>query len=271
MAAHRYWALGLLARIGSGNGVSLAEVQMRGSPGGADLCTGGTASGTGSFGLVAGNAFDNDDNTIWYNAATSGMYTRLSYDFGSAVDIVEILVRNPPSGGTNGLPGVTYGPAHCRVEWSDDGTTWHIGSPSSILSGLGNSDEMVISGVSDAAPGSATLDSPLFLETFARDWPAAIKVLDPPVMLVRVFIGGDGRIVGTVSIKGTPNVPVRRRVRLYREVDGACVGEQWSDATTGAYAFVGFDRTITYTVLAYDGPRVFKATLADGVIPELIP
>jgi hypothetical protein len=120
-----------------------------------------------------------------------------------------------------------------------------------------------------ALPEVGIQTDPLALRSWAPTWPNPI-LLDGPIMLLRALIGGDGRIVGTVSIKGTPNVPVRRRVRLHREVDGVCVGERWSDAVTGAYEFFGFDRTITYTVLAYDGPRVFKATVADGVIPELI-
>lgn len=270
MAAHRYWALSLSARPGSGNGVSLAEVQMRGIPGGPDLCTGGTASGISSFGLVAANAFDDNNTTIWHNAATGGDYVRLSYDFGSAVDIVEMLVRNAPAGGTTGLPGSQFGPAHARVQWSDNGSIWRTGSPSPVLASLLDAEEMIISGVSDAL-ASAALDVPLGLQCFAPTWTSPISLLHGPIMPLRAFIGGDGRIVGTVSIKGTPNSPVRRRVRLIREIDGICVAEQWSDAVTGAYAFAGFDRTITYTVLAYDGPRVFKATVADGVIPELIP
>lgn len=271
MAAHRYWALSLLARDGAGNGVSVAEVEMRGTPGGADLCTGGTAGGAFTSSLPPANAFDDNNSTIWYNGSTGGGFVRLSYDFGAAVDIVELRVRNSPSGGTAGLPGATFGPAFGRVEWSDDGTTWKIGVPALSLGVLGNAEEMVIGGVSDAAPPGRALAAPPTLQCFPPAWPASPRTIAPPVMLVRVFVGGNGRIVGTVTIKGTPNVPVRRRVRLYREIDGVCVGEQWSDAVTGAYAFVGFDRTITYTVLAYDGPRVFKATLADGVIPELIP
>jgi hypothetical protein len=45
---------------------------------------------------------------------------------------------------------------------------------------------------------------------------------------------GRGRISGTVKDKGTPNMPVRRRVRLYQDRDGLLVRETWSDATTGA-------------------------------------
>lgn len=270
MAAHRYWGLGLLNRVGSGNGVSLAEVEMRGTPGGPDLCVGGTAGGVSSFGLVPANAFDNSNTTIWHNAATGGVHARLFYDFGTPVDIVEIWVRNAPSGGTTGLPGSTFGPAHARVEWSDNGSTWRTGSPSQVLFELGDGGEALLSGVSDVLAG-ASLDAPLGLQCFASTWPTTPVLLDGPIMPLRVSWGGDGRIVGTVTIKGTPNVPVRRRVRLIREIDGVCVGEQWSDPVTGAYSFSGYDRTITYTVLAYDGPRVFKATVADGVIPELIP
>ena len=55
--------------------------------------------------------------------------------------------------------------------------------------------------------------------------------------------GGPGRITGTVEEKATPNLPLRRRVRLHRDVDGLCVRETWSDAATGAYAFTDINPT----------------------------
>ena len=62
MAAHRYWGLYVTARAGSGNGVTVGEIEMRGTPGGADLCTGGTAPLLGRFHLrlvrVAGHPAD---------------------------------------------------------------------------------------------------------------------------------------------------------------------------------------------------------------------
>jgi hypothetical protein len=92
-----------------------------------------------------------------------------------------------------------------------------------------------------------------------------------PGLVRRLTHGGFGRIAGTVKVKGTPDLAVRRRVRLIREIDAVCVAETWSDPTTGAYEFVGFDPLQRYTVLSYDGPRVFRAAVQDNVTPEAWP
>jgi hypothetical protein len=92
-----------------------------------------------------------------------------------------------------------------------------------------------------------------------------------PGLVLRLTHGGFGRVAGTVKVKGTPDLAVRRRVRLVRERDGICVGETWSNATTGAYEFTGIDPAERYTVLSYDGPRVFRAAVQDNVTPEAWP
>lgn len=80
--------------------------------------------------------------------------------------------------------------------------------------------------------------------------------------------GGDGTIVGTVKVKGTPsNAPVSRKVRLIRDVDAICIREVWSDPVTGGYAFTEIDGTLSYTVLSYDYTESFRAVVADRVVP----
>lgn len=88
------------------------------------------------------------------------------------------------------------------------------------------------------------------------------------LFLRRVDYGGNGKVSGTVKIKGTPNVAVARRVRLIRDLDGVCVAETWSDPDTGAYEFLGFDPLERYTVLAYDYQQSFRAVVADNLTPE---
>ena len=117
--------------------------------------------------------------------------------------------------------------------------------------------------------GAIGLTRPASLQAFPPTWPARIVGLTPPPPVYRAFWGGLGRIVGTTKIKGTPNTPVSRRVRLIREVDAVCVGERWSDPVTGGYAFNGFDPLQLYTVIVYDGPRVFRAAVQDAVVPEV--
>ena len=83
--------------------------------------------------------------------------------------------------------------------------------------------------------------------------------------------GGPGRIIGTVEEKATPNLPMRRRVRLHRDVDGLCVRETWSDAATGAYEFTDINPAYRYTAIAYDYAHNHRAVAADNLTPEVTP
>ena len=114
-----------------------------------------------------------------------------------------------------------------------------------------------------------TLLNPLgSLQAFPPTWPAQPKVLPGAERVLRVDWGGKGRVRGTVKILGTPDAPVRRAVRLVRELDGVCVAQVISDPVTGAYEFSGFDPLQKYTVLAYDLPGGFRAAIASGVTAE---
>ena len=86
-----------------------------------------------------------------------------------------------------------------------------------------------------------------------------------------IIHGGSGRITGTVEEKATPNLPLRRRVRLHRDVDGLCVRETWSDAATGAYEFTDINPTYRYTAIAYDYAHNHRAVAADNLTPEVTP
>ena len=80
---------------------------------------------------------------------------------------------------------------------------------------------------------------------------------------------GVGTVYGTTEIKGTPDTPLRARVRLIRERDGLVYREVWSDGVTGAYRFDGVDELEVYTVLTYHPTRDRRAVAADGIIPEV--
>lgn len=269
MAAHRYWALLVTARAGSGNGVSIAEVEMRASTGGADQCVGGTASGTSSFGLVPANAFDNNDATIWHNAAT-GNAVRLSYDFNSPVVVAEIFVRNSPAGATSGLPGATYGPAACWVQWSDDGSTWYYGGPATDLGGLGNAGTATITGVNDTSPGAVVRGDNIVL---TPGWPAQALNAQVRGEVVRTDTedGGTYRIAGITRKESSPDVFViypYRRVRLLERQTGRLIRETWSDPVTGAYAFEKL-KLREYILLTDDHARYYNAVAADAIVPVL--
>lgn len=82
--------------------------------------------------------------------------------------------------------------------------------------------------------------------------------------------GGRGRIVGTVKNKGElSDTPVYRRVRLFKDRDGQCVAETWSNPVTGAYAFENINPAHKYTALSYDHTGQFRAVVADNLTPEV--
>ena len=84
--------------------------------------------------------------------------------------------------------------------------------------------------------------------------------------------GGQGSIPGTVKRDADPtDLPLRRRVRLIREIDGRVIRETWSDAATGEYLFTGVSEHETYTVISYDHEHNYRAVVADNITPEVLP
>lgn len=77
-----------------------------------------------------------------------------------------------------------------------------------------------------------------------------------------------GKIVGTVKEKGTPNVPVRRRVRAYRDIDGFLFGETASDPVTGAYKIDRLPMGERFTVISHDYNHNYNAVNSDNLLPE---
>lgn len=74
-----------------------------------------------------------------------------------------------------------------------------------------------------------------------------------------------GRVVGTVKRKDTPaNVPLSRRVRLYRDRDGMLIRETWSNAQ-GAYQFDYLEEWEAYTAISYDHTQTYRAVAADNL------
>ena len=86
------------------------------------------------------------------------------------------------------------------------------------------------------------------------------------------YNGGIGIVYGTVKEKGTPaNTPLRRRVVLIDERSRIAIRETWSDAATGNYEFRGIKEGVPYTVLSYDHPHNYRATVADNLFAEVLP
>lgn len=71
--------------------------------------------------------------------------------------------------------------------------------------------------------------------------------------------------VGSTKNTGTPNAPVRRRVRLHDHPSGRLVREMWSDPATGEYQFTGL-RAGTYYVTAFDHTGEYNGEIMTDVV-----
>ncbi len=253
MATHTYWALFVSgASPGTNGGAELSEVEMRASVGGADLCSGGAASASSG---TAANAFDNTNGSVWASALARGLH-RLAYQFASPVEVVEVSLR------TGASPD--YCPPYAALAWSDDGTAWTLLGPAfavtqttgttTVASGFGPTEVA-------KAPGAAA--------HLATAWATVgVPALGAKAMAMtrRDQWGGQHRVAGDVAITGTPDVPVRRRVRLFDKASGALMREAWSATADGAYSFDHI-RSGEAIVLAEDHTDVFNAVVSDAVMP----
>lgn len=110
-------------------------------------------------------------------------------------------------------------------------------------------------------------------------YPTVSKVIEPRVFRLRgdmrtqqPGLRYNGTITGTVKQKASPtNIPLRRVVRLYDDVDGSLVAQTWSDAITGVYTFTEINETRAYTALSLDYTHNFRAEAADNLTPTIMP
>lgn len=79
--------------------------------------------------------------------------------------------------------------------------------------------------------------------------------------------GGAFKVQGTVAIDATPDIPVKRKVRLFCAVSGRLVREMWSDPVTGAYSFE-YIRPGPWMVTAHDYSGTYNAVVADNITAE---
>lgn len=123
-AAHRYWRLVSLSS--DGFVVHVTEIEMATSPGGADICTGGTAIGSEPSAIRApANAFDNSvASTSFYqedDTASQGVMcgSWVGYDFGAPVVPVEIRRKSADAATQFVREARTQ-----TLQGSDDAATW---------------------------------------------------------------------------------------------------------------------------------------------------
>jgi hypothetical protein len=118
MAAHLYWRLNITENNGEPAFLAISEVEMRATVGGADQCSGGTATASTSGGGAAANAFDNSASTRWStdNLVLTGW---LRYQFAAPVDIVEYTIQAHPI-------APDRSPKNWTLEYSDNGSSWTV-------------------------------------------------------------------------------------------------------------------------------------------------
>ena len=270
MAAQKYWRLQVAAT--SSTDVQLAEVAFLDAAG-VDLSIGGTtiASSVYNGSYIAANAFDKNPSTRW--CTTSGQFPGwIGYIHAIAVDVVSVRVTWDPN--------ASYLPASVSaisVLSSDDGVTWGAPMLVALVSGAltaSTTCELLLIAAKPLivvdAPKVAHVASGAYTGPYghAVTAPQAARAGDYKTGLLGK---GVGTVYGTTEIKGTPDAPLRARVRLIRERDGLVYRETWSDAATGAYRFDNVDELETYTVLSYHPTRDKRAVVADNLVPEVMP
>lgn len=123
VTSFQYWRV-IVDDVQGGAGTypaSFGNVEFRGSVGGADLATGGTAiAGPTNGSYPATNAFDANTATFWLGSGTvSGGNQWIGYNFGTPVQILDVALQvRPDAFGAN--EAVIAG----RVQSSTDGVTW---------------------------------------------------------------------------------------------------------------------------------------------------
>ena len=123
---HSYWRVrtdrNAATSSGSGGVTSVNEIEMRATPGGANLCTGGTAIALnvnastpasrafdGSLNYIDNSTVSLDDSQPWW----------IGYHFATPVDVQEVAIwRQQYSSGYVRAPGTVY------IDYSDNGDDW---------------------------------------------------------------------------------------------------------------------------------------------------
>jgi len=118
-AGHAYWRVFCTDNWGDATGIIIAEVEFLDSVGAVITATGGTAIGSDD---VGGNEFSkafDGTATAWFaNSAPTNQW--VGYQFSSNVAATGVRLTMATSG-TNFL---TRMPKNCKLEYSDDGSSW---------------------------------------------------------------------------------------------------------------------------------------------------
>ena len=286
MAAHKWWRILVTANHGNPY-TSIAEVEMRGTSGGPDLCEGGTAVSSpfyndgGDWNCTPAKAFDNDSTTpqsLWHSRDWGVLPVWLGYQFADPVDIAEVMITSRATWQSQSNTGQSI--RDFTMQWSDDGVAWNNQISFATLAVWGYSETRVFSlatpqphpvgsaarnapGAVSGAPTKHVLHNLIHQSQLPVDGVSPGRNGEMPVSRMRDF-WGNGRVEGKVTIEGAP---AARKVRLFDALTGLLIAETWS-RKDGHYRFDFLDPSRDYFVLAHDYVRQFNAVIADWIKPE---
>lgn len=106
--------------------VGIAEIELRATVGGADLTGAGLgtafASSFWNSSYLVGNAFDNDNATVW-QSDNAGFPQHVGYVLNTPAIVRQVAIRTSPTGSP--VPA-NAGPRDFTIEFSDDGVRWFV-------------------------------------------------------------------------------------------------------------------------------------------------
>ena len=268
----------VFATNGDAKYVSVQEAEIRGAVGGADLTTPSSpAFDSSHYGSrSADKAFDGittGDNNNWTSSGDPlPQWFGVSLSAPSEIAELTILPEDEPGG-----IGYRRAPRDFAVQCRRNGGPWYTVAEFFGVDSWVNATVKTFA-ISARRRMHTGIDASGFDVSFcasdgatptmsgACSFPAA--GLRPNFMFDPA---ANGRIDGTVKRKSDPtNIPLRRRVRLYRDIDGMLIAETWSDAT-GHFSFDFVESNWTYTAIAFDYERNYRAVLADNLTPGVMP
>ena len=262
MAAHRYWRL-YIADNNGGSSVVISELAMAETAGGANVCTGGTASASSvNASQSASLAFDGvvTAASSWqsalnlYGGSGSRSTAWIQYDFNTNPrDIVEIKITF-----ATGIADLNLAPKAFSLYYSDDDITWtRQRSWAEQVFAYGETKTYDATPMSSALINNRVLFDRKLKNTFAalpQTWYASAVRSNSMVRgrnctrpWRRTPYSGNKRVAGSTTSLG---VPLARRVDLVEQKSGLLVerintpktGEfEFKELADGTYSLVGVD------------------------------
>lgn len=186
MAAHRYWRVNVTSSISGSFPYVIAEIEFRSTLGGADITGGGTAISDANQGAPQNAtspalAFDNNNGTDWSSGfAFSGSFY-VGYDFGVAVDIVDVAISASATN-TNGAP------KNFTIDYSDNGSSWTPLITVSNEPAWSANEQRTFTNITNQAP--AFTSPPTFSVNENQNTAATVVASDPDLDTITYSIAG---------------------------------------------------------------------------------